>query len=315
MFAPGVTPQTMKDDTMGNLFFRGVFAPVPTPFDVDGSLDVDALQQNLALWGRYRLAGFVLVGSSGEAALLDRSEKRRAWHAAREAIGPGRALIAGTGCESTRATIELTGLAAESGADAALVITPSYYHVLLTPDVLAAHYKAVADASPIPIVLYNMPRYTGVDMNAATVVSLSHHPNILAIKDSSGNLARMSQIAQRAADDFTVLTGSGGAFFPSLAVGAEGGVLMLANMAPAACVEILDLYRAGEWDEAREAQARLVPLNTLISTRLGPPGLKAALDMLGYYGGPARAPLEPPNENDRAAIRAALAEAGLYDEG
>ncbi len=295
---------------------RGIFLPIPTPFNVDGDLAVGALRDNLTRWNRHDLAGFVIAGSAGEAALLDEDEKIRLWQAAREMIPQDRLMIAGAGGEGTRATIRLTRLAAEAGAELALVVTPSYYHLLMTPDVLRAHYLAVADAAPIPILIYNVPRYTGVNMNAATVVELSHHPNIIGVKECSGDLAKLGQVAQRTADNphFAVLAGMGGALLPALAMGAVGGVLMLANLAPAACIQIYRLYQAGDWAKARQIQARLVPLNTVVAKRLGPPGLKAALDMLGYYGGAVRPPLGPPSDSERAALRAVLAEAGLYNE-
>lgn len=292
----------------------GVFPPVTTPLNVDGELATGALQDNLTRWNRYDLAGFVLAGSSGEGPLLDEDEKIRLWRAAREIIPPSRLLIAGTGAESIRATVMLTRLAAEAGADVALVNTPSYYHALMTPDALLAYYRSVADQSPIPVLLYNVPRYTGVDMNAATIIALSRHANIVGIKESSGNIAKLGQIVQRTGDDFSVLVGAGGAFFPALAMGASGGILALANLAMSACIEIYDLFKAGEWEQARQVQARLVPLNMVLVARLGPPGLKAGLDMMGYYGGPVRPPLEPPSDGERAALRAVLAEAGLYND-
>jgi 4-hydroxy-2-oxoglutarate aldolase len=293
---------------------QGVFPPVPTPFDIDGNLATGAMQDNLSRWNRFDLGGYVVAGSSGEAALLDEDEKIRLWQAAREVIPPDRLMIAGVGCESTRATIALSRVAAEAGADLALVLTPSYYHSLMTAPAIAAFYRAVADASPIPILAYNMPRYTSVDVSAATILELSHHPNIAGIKDSSGNLAKLGQVAQRTAGDFSVVVGTGGVFFPALVMGASAGILTLANLAPAACAEIYKLYRAGEWDKAREIQARLVPLNAMVTSRFGPPGLKVALDLLGYYGGPVRPPLMPPADGERAALRAVLAEAGLYSD-
>jgi 4-hydroxy-2-oxoglutarate aldolase len=293
---------------------QGVFPPVPTPFDIDGNLATGAMQDNLSRWNRFDLGGYVVAGSSGEAALLDEDEKIRLWQAAREVIPPDRLMIAGVGCESTRATIALSRVAAEAGADLALVLTPSYYHSLMTAPAIAAFYRAVADASPIPILAYNMPRYTSVDVSAATILELSHHPNIAGIKDSSGNLAKLGQVAQRTAGDFSVVVGTGGVFFPALVMGASAGILTLANLAPAACAEIYKRYRAGEWDKAREIQARLVPLNAMVTSRFGPPGLKVALDLLGYYGGPVRPPLMPPADGERAALRAVLAEAGLYSD-
>ncbi|GAB4448577.1 MAG: dihydrodipicolinate synthase family protein [Anaerolineae bacterium] len=299
---------------MSKPIVRGIFVPVVTPFDVHGEVALEHFQANAKKWLRLGLSGLVVTGSTGEAVSLDVDERTRLWEAARALIPTDRLLIAGTGAESTRATIALTKRAAETGADLALIGTPSYFHPFMTVEALTAHYRAVADAAPIPVVLYNIPRFTRVEMSAAVVVELSRHPNIIGIKDSSGNVGLVGQIAARTADDFATVTGSGATLFPALMVGAVGGILAAANLAPAQYIEIVRLYEAGEYAAARALQARLIPVSNLIAARMGPAGVKAGLDMLGFYGGPVRPPLLPISDSDRAVLRATLAEAELIHD-
>jgi 4-hydroxy-2-oxoglutarate aldolase len=220
-------------------------------------------------------------------------------------------MIAGTGCESTRETIALTRQAAQVGADAALVLTPHYYGSKMTPDCLVRHYQAVADASPIPILLYNVPGFTHVDVDAATIARAAHHPNVAGIKDSGGNLAKLADVVRLTGPDFQVLAGSAGFFLAGLAVGAVGGVLALANVAPQECIGIYRLFKAGQWDEAAELQRRMVPVNAAVTARFGVAGLKAAMDMLGYYGGPVRSPLLDLTGAERQALHGVLVDGGL----
>ncbi len=220
-------------------------------------------------------------------------------------------MIAGTGCESTRATIALTCRAAEAGADAALVVTPHYYKGRMTPDALVGHFCAVADASPIPVLLYNVPSNTGVDMDAATIARAAQHPNIVGVKDTGGNIAKMADTVRLVRPGFQVLAGSAGFFFAGLAIGAVGGVLALANIAPQQAIDIYRLFKAGRWDEAAELQRRMLPVNAAVTARFGIAGLKAALDMLGYYGGPVRPPLLAITDAERQTLRTILAEGGL----
>lgn len=290
---------------------HGVFPPIPTPFDAQGEVDCGALTANLERWNAYGLAGYVVVGSNGEAAFLTEEEKRRVWETARRAIPADKLLIAGTGCESTRQTIALTQLAAEAGADAALVVTPHYYGQMVSPQALLCHYQAVADASPIPIILYTVPKFTHVDLDAATIARASLHSNIVGIKDSSGDLIKLADTVGLSGPDFQVLAGSGGFFLAGLAVGAVGCVPALGNVAPQEVIDIQHLFRARRMDDAAELQRRLVPVNTAVTARFGIPGLKAALDMLGYYGGPVRAPLMDLGESDRRSLQDILVEGGL----
>jgi len=289
----------------------GVFPPITTPFDTGGDVAYEALAANLARWSACDLAGYVVLGSNGEASYLTGDEKARILEVCRQAIPPGKLLIAGTGCESTSATIALTRLAAQAGADAALVVTPHYYGPRMTPDALVRHYHQVADASPIPIILYNVPKATHLDMEAATIARGAQHPNVLGVKESSGNVVKLADIVRLCGPDFQVLAGTAGFFFPSLAVGAVGGVLALANIAPQQCIDLHRLHQAGRWAEAADLQRRVIPVNAAVTARYDIAGLKAALDMLGYYGGPVRSPLLDLTDAEREALRTILVDAQI----
>jgi 4-hydroxy-2-oxoglutarate aldolase len=293
---------------------EGVFPPIPTPFDAEGDVAVEALVENLERWNQYDLSGYVVLGSNGEAGFLGEEEKVRVWQAAREAILSDRLMIAGAGCESTRQTIRLSCQAAEAGADAVLLVTPHYYGPKMTPDSLFHHYRAVADEVPVPVLLYTVPKFTHVDIDVATVARLADHPNIVGIKDTSGNMAKMADTVRLAGADparFQVLAGSASFFLPGLTIGAVGGILALANVAPQLCIDLYRTFKAGRLDEAAELQRRVIPVNTAITGRFGIAGLKAALDMLGYNGGPVRSPLLPISESERETLRSILVEGGV----
>jgi 4-hydroxy-2-oxoglutarate aldolase len=290
---------------------KGVFPPIPTPFDDQGRVDHQALRDNLDRWNQHDLAGYVVLGSNGEAVYLTEDEKILVWETARDAVPSGKLLIAGTGCESTQETIALTQTAASAGADAALVVTPHYYSGKMTPSGLLRHYAELAAASPIPVMIYNVPKFTHVDLDAATVAQASHHANIVGIKDSSGNVAKLSDVVRLAEPGFQVLAGAGGVFFSGLTMGAVGGILALANVAPRESIDIQRLHDAGHWDEAAELQRQMLPVNAAVTTVYGIAGLKAALDMLGYYGGPVRSPLLDLDQKGKSALRQTMLEAGL----
>jgi 4-hydroxy-2-oxoglutarate aldolase len=289
----------------------GVFPPIPTPFDREGRVHLEALADNLERWNEYDLAGYVVLGSNGEPVYVDEQEKIKVWKTARAVIPDPKLMIAGTGCESTEHTIRLTKLAADAGADAVLVVTPHYYSGQMTRESLLHHYRSLADASPIPVMVYNVPKFTNVDIDAATVAEASRHPNLIGIKDSGGNIAKLADVVRLAAPGFQVLAGTGGFFFAGLSLGAVGGVLALANVAPQESIDIYELYKAGAWEKAAVLQRRLLPVNAAVTSRFGIPGLKAALDMVGYYGGPVRSPLLNLDASDRDILRDILAEAGL----
>ena len=272
---------------------EGVYAPIPTPFTLGGKVDVDALRRNLARWAGSQLSGYVALGSTGEAPLLTEAECVTVVREVRACGLRGRVLLAGAGRQSTVATQHAVEAVADAGADAALVLTPSYYRAVTSEDALIEHFAAVAASAPIPVIIYNMPACTGVDLSAAAVIRMSRAENIAGIKDSGGDLAKLAAICAAVGDTFSVLAGSAGFFVPALAAGVSGGILALANVAPEAC---LGMWRAASdeaWDDARQQQARLVELNTAVTRRWGVPGLKAAMDLIGLDGGAPRPPLKP----------------------
>ena len=291
----------------------GVFPPIPTPFDEKGKVDRGALADNLARWNEYGLAGYVVMGSNGESVLCSEEEKAAVWETARKAIAPGKLLIAGTGAESTSETITLTRRAAEAGADVALAVTPHYFGGMMTSEALVRHYEVLAHASPIPVLVYNVPKFTGIDMDAGAIARAGQHPNVIGLKETGGNIAKMADIVRLAEPGFQMIAGSAAFFFAGLAVGAVGGILALANIAPAQSVEIYRLFKAGKWDEAAELQRRMLPVNAAVTARFGIAGLKAALEMLGYYGGPVRMPLLELGDEQRAEVRGILVEGGVLD--
>ncbi len=293
------------------ILLKGIMPPIPTPFDAAGDVHLGALRENLERWNQFDLRGYVVLGSNGEGVLLDEEERVRVWAAARQAIPADKLLVAGTGAESTRQTIDITQRAADAGADAALVVTPHYYAPAMTADNLVQHYTRVADASPIPILIYNVPKFTNVNVGAATVARAAGHPNIVGMKDTSGNITQLADTVRLAGPGFQVLAGSAGFLLAGLAVGAVGGILALANVVPQAGLEIARLFEAGALEEAAELQRRMIPVNSAVTARFGIPGLKAAMDMLGYYGGPVRSPLLDLTEDARQTLREILQEGGI----
>jgi 4-hydroxy-2-oxoglutarate aldolase len=289
----------------------GVMPPIPTPFTREGGVAYDRLTQNLERWNQYGLSGYLVLGSNGETVYLSSKERIRILETARQAIPKDKALVAGTGCESTLETIDLTLRAAEIGADAALVITPHFYGGKMTPETLVGHYFAVADASPIPVLVYNVPKFTHIDLDAQTVSRMAEHPNIIGVKDSGGNITKLGDMVRLTGRDFQVLAGSAGFFFPALVMGAAGSIMAMANVAPQQAIDIYDLFRKGRWEEAAELQRRMIPVNAAVTARFGVAGLKAALDMLGYYGGPVRPPLLDLQQDEKDGLRTVLTTAGM----
>lgn len=288
----------------------GVFPPVCTPFR-DDELDLRGLQDNIRKYLRWPLRGIVVLGSNGEAPYLDEDESDRVVAAAREVVPRDRLLVAGTGRESTRAAIAAARRAAAAGADAVLVRTPSYFKAEMTTEAFVRHYRAVADASPVPVLLYNYTALTGVNLSVAAVAALAEHPNIVGIKESGGDVSQIAEFVAETPADFVVLAGSGPYFYAALAVGAGGGILALATVVPEHCVRLFALVRDGRHAEALALQRRLLPLARAITTRYGVPGLKLALTLAGYVGGEPRAPLRPAPAEARDVLARHLAELGV----
>jgi 4-hydroxy-2-oxoglutarate aldolase len=271
----------------------GVFAALTTPFASDDSVAIAQLKENIHRYNATGLAGYAVQGSTGESVLLSRAEWDSALVAVKESSAKSKLLIAGTGVESTAETISRTKRAAELGYDAALVKTPYYYKPVYKPDVFIAHYRRVADASRIPVLLYSVPQFTGISLEAPEVAALSEHPNIVGIKESSGHVQRVAEMVAAVRPGFQVLTGGAGVLLPSLTVGAKGAILALASALPEKCAELFELTRRGQLETARELQKTLLRASKLIVSELGIPGVKFVMDQRGYHGGAPRLPLQP----------------------
>jgi len=265
---------------------------MPTPFK-NGEVDVAAIRSNVRKWMAAGLGGIVAVGTNGEAVLLDDHEADRVIEAVRHEVPADRVLVAGTGHESTRATIVATRRAAGAGADAVLVKTPSVYRGHVTTTGLVAHYTAVADASPVPVLLYNFPAATGVNLAPETVARLAAHPNIIGMKETSTDGAQFADLSAAVPGGFTVLCGAAPGVFAALCAGAKGAIIAVSALLPSICLDLLAHVRAGRYDEARALQRRITPLGRAVTTTHGIPGLKAALDLSGFSGGDPRPPLLP----------------------
>lgn len=291
--------------------FTGIFTPIVTPFRSDDTLDEGALQRNVLRWMQTPLTGLVVLGSNGEAAQLDDAEADRVVEIVRQHMPRDRPLLAGTGRESTKATIAATARAAAAGVDAVLVRTPSFFKSQMTADVFVRHYSDVADASRVPVLLYNVSMFTGVNLPAEAVERLAPHPNIAGIKESGSDIGLIAEFVNRTPDDFTVLAGSATTFFHALCAGCDGAILALASLLPETCVTLQRLVRENRIGEARALQQRILPLARSVGGQFGVPGLKAALDLMGYSGGVPRPPLRPAPEPVVDAIARQLAELGM----
>jgi 4-hydroxy-2-oxoglutarate aldolase len=289
----------------------GVFVPVPTPYRGE-TVALDRLTANLERWNQTELAGYVILGSTGEFPMLSEGERDAVLVAAREGIPSEKACVAGTGSDSTQLTIRQTRRAAELGADAAIVLTPHYFtRAFSRAAAQIRHFLAVADASPIPIIVYNIPINTGINLEPETVARIAEHANVCGIKDSSGNISQAAQVIHLTPKCFHVLVGAAAALLPALAIGGAGGILALAAVAARDLLAVYARAREGRWEEAREIAARVMRADQGVAGRYGIGGLKAALDLQGFYGGPCRAPLETPDGDGIEDIKESLASAGL----
>ena len=281
--------------------YSGIYAPVPTPFAGE-DIAWDRFAGNVAKWGTTSLSGLVVGGSNGEFCLLEREEKAELVRVAREMLPANFQVIAGTGEESTQGTLRLTRACAAAGADAALVLNPYYYKDTYSEAALKRFFLTVAEASPIPVLLYNMPKNTGLNLSAKLVIELSTHPNIAGLKDSSGNIVQIAEIVQNVRSGFVTLAGSASFLLASLTVGAVGGTMALANVLPFECTEIVRLFNASDLAQARVLQQRLLAPNHAVTARFGVAGLKAAIELFGYYGGDPRPPLLPLTPAERQEV-------------
>lgn len=293
------------------LSLNGIFGPVTTPFASNGELDRAAFEQNVRAHLQLGLRGIVLTGSTGEAPLLDEAERDSLVEWSRLLVGGDRMLIAGIGAESTRTTIQRAKRAAERGAQAALVVAPHYFGGAMTDEAVGAHFRRVADQSPIPVVLYNVPKYMHFRLGGALVSDLATHGNIAGIKDSSGDRDSLAEYLTAQSDTFTALTGSGQLFRTALEMGARGGILAVSLFAASLTMSVWEAAARRDNAGAEAAQKRLTPLAKVIVGDLGVAGVKAALDCVGLRGGSPRGPLLPLGRADADRVRQLLRDAEL----
>jgi 4-hydroxy-2-oxoglutarate aldolase len=285
----------------------GIFPPITTPFDHAGNIYVSKVQHNVEKWNRTALSGYVVMGSTGESVMLTTEEKITMWELVAKHASLEKLLIAGTGVESVRETVCLTNRAAELGYKAAMVRTPHYYKNLIhRADAQALYYRAVADQAKIPLIIYNWPQATGVDIPVDAVAAISEHPNVIAIKESSGNLEKVMALLREVQHGFQVLVGSAPTLWPSLLMGASGAILAYANAAPYSVIAIWEAFRQREDAAGLDWQNRIGRASALVTTKYGVPGLKHAMDLNGYYGGPPRLPLCVPTAEAKREIEEAF---------
>jgi 4-hydroxy-2-oxoglutarate aldolase len=285
--------------------FEGIFPALITPFAggvLGDVVDTEAFEHNIRAFNRHGFSGYLVLGSTGECVSLSDEEALGLVETARRAAAPGRLVIAGTGRESTKLTIDFTNAAAELGIDAALVRPPGYFKSRMSREALRRHYLAVADEAKVPVIIYNIPQNTGVVIEPSLVVELAKHPNIAGLKESSGSIAYLEEIIRRLPADFSYLVGSGYMILPALVMGACGAILAVANAAPAHCVAIYSLFSQGRVEEAVRIQLDIVPLNKAVMETYGIPGLKHAAGLIGQRGGLVRLPLLPLDEKGPAEI-------------
>jgi 4-hydroxy-2-oxoglutarate aldolase len=275
---------------------------------------MSGLKSNIKKLNRFDFAGYVVLGSTGEGILMDEQEGLLAIETVRAAAAPGKIVIAGTGSESSSGTVDFSNRAARAGADYSLVVTPFYYKAQMTAAALEAYYREIADKSKIPIILYTVPKFTGLELPLQTIVAMATHPNVIGLKDSSGNMAAVSETLKACPPEFSLFQGHGSLLLPALLLGVKGGILALSNLAPGETVEIYKLFQEGHYEKARELQFRLLPVNQKIVGGFGVPGIKCAAEMLGYSAGDPRSPLRPVSREVKESIRKILREGGLLEE-
>jgi 4-hydroxy-2-oxoglutarate aldolase len=293
----------------------GLFLPITTPFHMDESVDLEGLRANIRKWNRAGISGYVVMGSTGERVHLDEAEYVQVIEAARRDVPAHLAFIAGAGQQSTRGTVAEIRRAAAAGVNAVLVITPNFYRAAITPDVLVKHYNEIADASPVPVILYSMPDLTGVKIEPQTTATLSTHANIIGIKDSSADLENLRETVKlvrgpkrdagetSTVNEFAIMTGNGTVLLEALTAGVDGAILAVGCVAPALCLEIIQAMQNEDRGRAQQLQANLTPLARAVTRTYGIGGLKAALDIIGYTGGAVRAPLQAATTEARNEIQ------------
>ena len=291
------------------LKLTGIFAALTTCFDHAGRMYKNKVLHNVGKMNDVALSGYLVCGSTGETPFLSTEERLELMGWVREASADKKILIAGVGAESVVETVRVANRAADLGYHAALALTPFYYRFQMhRPDTQLLYFRAVADQSKLPVLLYNIPQVTGYKLLPETVAALAEHPNIIGMKDSSGDLESLEKILKVVNPDFQVLSGSGANFGDALKLGAKGAILAIANAVPYACVTVWEAYRTREHDAASDWQQRLVPAARAVAAQYGIPGLKYAMDLNGYYGGPPRLPFVSPSPEEKTAIESAFSD-------
>ncbi len=289
---------------------HGIFPPITTPFEND-ELSLNRLKFNIEKWNRTGLAGYVVMGSNGESVFLTRSEKLKLVENTKKFASNDKLIIAGTGSDSIKETVSLSNEAAGLGADFVLILTPSFYKSQMKHEAFIKYFSSVADGCKVPVIIYNVTKFTGVDIDPSTVAKLSEHKNIIGIKNSSENIRQTIEFISNTDESFSVFVGTASVLYSGLTASAVGGILALANIAPDQCVQIQKFIEEGKLKEALELQKKMIPVNTAVTAKYGVPGLKAAMDMLGYFGGEPRAPLSQLNDADKKQLEQILINAGL----
>lgn len=291
---------------------KGIYPPITTPIK-EGEIAFDKLAENIKKYNQTKLSGYVVFGSNGESPFLSFDEKINLVAAVKENAAKEKIVIAGTGLESIKETIKLSNSCADRGADYALVLTPSFYKSFMDHQAFLDYFIAVADSIKIPLIIYNVPKFTGIEISSKTVSKLSEHPNIIGIKSSSENLAYLGELIHNTKNNFDVIAGTASILYPALTLGAAGGILALANIAPNECVDIYNFYKKGECEKALQTHLRLIEINKAVTATYGVAGLKAAMDWLGYFGGDTIKPLRSLTESQIIDLKNILINANILN--
>jgi 4-hydroxy-2-oxoglutarate aldolase len=290
---------------------KGVIPPVITPFKDNGDVDYEGYTNNIKKWNKSSLTGYLVLGSNGEAVYLNEEEKLKLIELTIKNKKAGQIVIAGTGCESTRETIRMTNKAGGLGVDAALIITPYFYGNKMTDEALIEYYTEIADNSNIPVLIYNVTKFTHINISPEAVEKLSKHPNIIGMKDSSGSVQNLSEYMRVMDEEFNLLVGTASAWYPALALGIEGSIMALANICPDECIKVQEYYERGNNEKSKDLYLKLYPVNKAVTATYGIAGLKHACTVLGYRGGSTRKPLLNLKYSEGEALEKVLQKADL----
>ncbi len=288
---------------MGKFSLKGAIPPMITPFTAKGDVDYEAFAANIEAWNKTRLCGYLVTGSNSETAFLTEAEKLELVRLTAKHAAPGRAVNAGTGVESLRETIRFTNLCAEAGAQSALVLTPNFYDNAMDTPVLVNFFTKLADASPIPILIYNVSKYTHVNIKADALAVLCKHPNVVGMKDSNGDVPQLATFLRTIeGQDFQLMTGTASAWYPALTMGIQAAVMALSNCNPDECAMVQEAFDAGDWARALKIYQIMFPVNAAVTGTYGIAGLKYACDLNGFHGGFVREPLLPLSDEGKKGV-------------